>query len=578
MIKFLNIISCFLIAILLFSYIQIDKNNFLNVEAINEFNIPDSLRAKPYKYIEEQLYKYDNFENRVTIYAKSYIKKGVIDKNSLEMAKGYFFLSSVSQDSLELIYLNHAINLLKAKTNKNYPAILYYSKGDYYYKRANYKDALDNYFISYRIAKKHHNNVLAYDSKFNIGSLKNRIGKHGEALKIFKEFNDYILSEESEYPKDYYSKLIGLFALSDSYTKLKKLDTATTINKKGIKISLSNNDNDMYHYFIMNEGVNLYHKKEYKNSIDSLKKAIPNLIKLEDKSNEIFSRFYLGKSLFAESKIEDANFQFRTADSLFKDFKDLFPEIRQGYKILINYYKENNNKEKQLLYLNRLITVDSTLSSNYLYINNKIVKDFDTANLILDKERLINDLSQSNSSKSRSIISLAIVLIIVFILLVLNYKKRKRDKIRFKQLVKKNNKEEKNYKPLKDKQSLAHLSEDIIEIIKTGLDKFESEEEYLTPNISINTLAKSINSNSKYLSVFINHYEQKKFTDYINDLRIEYSIEKLKNDHKFRKYTIKAIADTVGFSNPVSFSQAFYKKTGIKPSYFIKKLENEAKT
>ncbi|WP_282079668.1 helix-turn-helix domain-containing protein [Aquimarina algiphila] len=87
-----------------------------------------------------------------------------------------------------------------------------------------------------------------------------------------------------------------------------------------------------------------------------------------------------------------------------------------------------------------------------------------------------------------------------------------------------------------------------------------------------------MDSNSKYLSLFINHYEQKKFTNYINDLRIEYAMEKIKNDKKFRKYTIKAIAYETGFSNPVSFSQAFYKKTGLKPSYFIKQLESSSKS
>ncbi|GAA3522441.1 hypothetical protein GCM10022393_41290 [Aquimarina addita] len=524
----------------------------------------------------ELFYKYTEFPDKADIYAKSYIKKSLSNNDNFETAKGYFLLSTIAQDSLKLIYLDQAIDLSKGYNNKYYPGALYFNKGDYYFAKANYKEALDNYYTSYKIAEASNNNILAYDSKFNIGSLKNRIGKHEEALTIFKEFNEYILSDESEYPKDYYSKLIGLFALSDSYTKLKKLDTATIINKKGMKISLSNNDNDMYHYFIMNEGVNLFFKKEYQKSIDSLKKAIPNLIKLDDKSNIIFSRYYLGKSYFEHNNIKEAISQFKTVDSLFKDFKDLFPEIRQGYKVLINHYKSSNNKENQLFYLNRLIAVDSILNSNYRYINSKIIKDFDTTNLILDKEKLINDLNQSNLSKSKSIFTLMVILIIAFIFLILNYRKRKRYKKRFDLLINKNTKEEKIHNSINETQNVTYLSEDIVKVIQIGLNKFESKEEYLNANISINKLAKKMNSNSKYLSVFINHYTHKKFTDYINDLRIEHTIERLKVDSKFRKYTIKAIADTVGFSNPVSFSQAFYKKTGIKPSYFIKKLENSS--
>ncbi len=575
MAKFLKLVFIHILTLSTCCFSQIDLENFPNPEVLNKFDIPDSLQSKSYKNLKKLFHKHTELPYKASIYAKSYIKKGLITNDSIRIARGCFLLSIVAHDSLKIPYLNYAIHMSRNYTSKHYPAIFYYYRGDFYTDHANYKEALDNYFKAYEIATENSNNILAYDAKFNIGALKNRIGKYEEGLEIFKEFNTYILSNESEYPKDYYSKLIGLFALSDSYTKLKKLDTATSINKQGIKISLSNNDNDMYLYFVMNEGANLYFKKEYKSSVDSLNKALPNIIRLNDKSNIMFSRFYLGKAYFEQGKINEATLQFRTVDSLFKDFKDLFPGIRQGYKILINHYKEKKDKETQLLYLNRLIKVDSILNSNYQYINSKIIKDFDTSNLILDKEKLISDLSQSNSYKTKSITSLLIVSIILLLFLTLNYIKRKKDKIKFERLISKNIKEEKNYNTTKNKQNAAHLAEDVINAIKLGLNQFEAKEEYLNHNITINIVAKKINSNSKYLSVFINHYEGKKFTDYINDLRIEYTIEKLKDDKKFRKYTIKAIAEAVGFSNPVSFSQAFYKKVGIKPSYFIKQLNKK---
>jgi AraC-like DNA-binding protein len=76
------------------------------------------------------------------------------------------------------------------------------------------------------------------------------------------------------------------------------------------------------------------------------------------------------------------------------------------------------------------------------------------------------------------------------------------------------------------------------------------------------------------LSKTINHYKGKNFTQYLNDLRITYIINKLKVDKKIRKYTIKAIAEEVGFSNSESFAKAFFNKTGLQPSYFIKKIED----
>jgi AraC-like DNA-binding protein len=81
-------------------------------------------------------------------------------------------------------------------------------------------------------------------------------------------------------------------------------------------------------------------------------------------------------------------------------------------------------------------------------------------------------------------------------------------------------------------------------------------------------------SNSSYVSKVINHFKQKSFSQYINDLRIDFVVEQLKTNKTWRKYTIQALANEIGFSSPDSFTRAFYKKTGIKTSYFLKNLSN----
>lgn len=82
-------------------------------------------------------------------------------------------------------------------------------------------------------------------------------------------------------------------------------------------------------------------------------------------------------------------------------------------------------------------------------------------------------------------------------------------------------------------------------------------------------------TNPKYLSQVINFYEQKSFSTYIRDLRIQYAVKELKANPILRKYSIQSIAEELGFNSPQSFSKAFYKKTGIYPSYFIRELEKE---
>lgn len=115
----------------------------------------------------------------------------------------------------------------------------------------------------------------------------------------------------------------------------------------------------------------------------------------------------------------------------------------------------------------------------------------------------------------------------------------------------------------------------IIEEILSKLINFENKNKFLSQNISLNELSKSFKTNSTYLSKVINLKKDKNFSQYINDLRVDYSVIKLKDDPKFRKYTIKAIANESGFKNAESFSKAFYKKFGLYPSYYLKKLENK---
>ena len=73
-------------------------------------------------------------------------------------------------------------------------------------------------------------------------------------------------------------------------------------------------------------------------------------------------------------------------------------------------------------------------------------------------------------------------------------------------------------------------------------------------------------------SKVINKYREISFANYLKELRINYCLEILKVDSKLRSYTIKAISKEMGFNNSESFSKAFFKKTGIKPSYYIKQL------
>jgi AraC-like DNA-binding protein len=62
------------------------------------------------------------------------------------------------------------------------------------------------------------------------------------------------------------------------------------------------------------------------------------------------------------------------------------------------------------------------------------------------------------------------------------------------------------------------------------------------------------------------------FNTYLNNLRIHYAIQRLKNDKIFRSYTVQAISEELGYKSSNTFTKAFKKETGLLPSYYIREL------
>ena len=133
-------------------------------------------------------------------------------------------------------------------------------------------------------------------------------------------------------------------------------------------------------------------------------------------------------------------------------------------------------------------------------------------------------------------------------------------------------KESEQNNDIKNTTSELHIDPEIVAMILQHLQAFEEEQGYLRTKITLHTFAKKLQTNTKYLSKVINTHKLKSFRNYINDLRIQYSIEKIKKCTNYRNYTVNAMAKEVGFSNRESFSKAFQKNTGTTVSEFVKQL------
>ena len=95
------------------------------------------------------------------------------------------------------------------------------------------------------------------------------------------------------------------------------------------------------------------------------------------------------------------------------------------------------------------------------------------------------------------------------------------------------------------------------------------EELYLDSSLTVHKLAKSINSNSKYISNIINSEFQQNFAVFVNTYRIE-KAKKILINPDYKQYTIESISKEVGFNSKSAFNIAFKKITNQTPSEFRK--------
>lgn len=95
------------------------------------------------------------------------------------------------------------------------------------------------------------------------------------------------------------------------------------------------------------------------------------------------------------------------------------------------------------------------------------------------------------------------------------------------------------------------------------------------PDFDLNSLAKMLQSNSKYVSLAINNSSGRTFTSYLNECRIREASKRI-NDPAYSHLTLAAIANSVGYNSINSFNTNFKRIVGMTPSKY-RQLSQEEK-
>lgn len=539
------------------------------------------LTRLPYDDLKKLYFNNEKNQSKQKEYAQVYLAKAKNENNPVEKAKGYYLYSLLYEGLKAIRYLDSAISCSKNTNDIKFPAYAYSQKGYVLKNQFKYREAIDNFIIAEKYARKN-NPDFYYKVKFSIAALRSEeLGEVPEALDLYRECFNYYKDKEVRTPRYSYAYQNILFALADAHKALQQSDSASYYNKLGFIETKFNNDDEYNALFILNEGANLVLKKNFSAALDSINKALPKMITYKDVGNTLAAYYYFGKAYEGLGRKDLAVKNFLKVDSIYRIAKRITPEFMSGYPYLISYYKNSGDKEKQLQYLSQYMLIESTLQNNYKELTKKLQKEYDRPHLFAEKEALIQDLEREKIGFFWVVGVLALLVISVGLFGWYQYNHKKKYRLRFDAIMNElavlndnqvANTDAKEIKSNTSKIKDIGIAAELVNQILIKLNQFEGQKGYLECNLTVQILSVVFDSNSKYVSKIINVYKGKTFVQYINDLRIEHAIIELQQQKQLRKYTMQALAEEFGFNGAESFSAAFYKKTGIKPTYFIKEL------
>jgi AraC-like DNA-binding protein len=296
--------------------------------------------------------------------------------------------------------------------------------------------------------------------------------------------------------------------------------------------------------------------------------------KSQNKSNTILEiKIFLGLGqLYFEAK----NFE-KAIDVLFlaqkKAEKLGNAPIKEAiaYQLAENYFAMGNEAEYQKYFGNFIALNTANLDMESEAVNSmyNLISNEQEANYVYEQSGLM-------SFAYSSFACLVLIVVSGLVLYRINKAKRKQLKeiigyleVTNKLLVKSgSDKKEINKK-------ITTIPTETEQVILAKLKKFEVSTKYTHKDMSLATLAAQLDVNTKYLSEIINKHYHDNFNTYINRLRINYIIEKLKNEPEYLNYKISYLAEESGFSSHSSFATVFKSITGIAPTVFIDLIGKE---
>lgn len=518
--------------------------------------------------------------------AEAYILKGKREYNKEEEYMGMESIIWIHYSHRNLEEANEQFEKLlffaKEHTKLKFEARAYIVAGAIQMSIPDLKEAIRYFNLSLQIAENEGDEISAQMALSNLSYVYKINGDYKKSLEIEKNILKIIANHpiDSNYTSSFKSRRLSdiHYNISKSYLELNKIDSAKHYSAL---IKSFNKDFDscyLRQYYYSKYYISLEEKK-YKKARKYLTNSEKYCPMIEGTLTSLRMALRYGNLASKEGDFEQASRKLMQGLIDYEVSPEEEGYMSNYYKVLAEAFKETGDFEKASYYFEKYLNTEKEHS--------KMSADVSSSLLEKERKKFKKDIEHIKAEKEKNqshlnylLLGGAVVILTLLFLLLKFYKNKKADEVKFEALLSKikaanpaseiiDTKDE-----LLEEKASSDLSEEVTKQILEGLKTLEEKEYFLKQECNSYNVAKKINTNTSYLSKVINSHYGKNFSTYINDLRINYAIIRLKNDVFFRCYSIQAIAEEVGYKSADSFTKYFKKDTGLNPSFYIKNIKN----
>lgn len=531
------------------------------------------------------------------------------------------YLKKAQEDTAIVLYsiAYSRFNNEMSEEEKLLCALSYHKTANIYFVQGNYTSALDFYIKGMKICESCRDKRLLPQFYLSLGNIYCTFQDYEKGISCYKK--GYELCET--YPNKQYEYNL-LTNLAGAYNNLNNASMAKMYNDKAIRMTRPS-DTIKHYMNLLNGGLILANEKKYKDAIHTFRYSADYAResrigpRYECSSYEELSKVY--RSL----DNNDSALHYMSLCNQIADKSKLVDILARNLKMYSDFYEKEGDSKRALLYKSKYLSLSDSIfnvrefnrikNTQYLYEMDKIGKEIFSLNI--EKERK----EQKIKVQQKVLAGILAGLLSITGLLFWVYKQKRKLSCAYKNLFNVNkeimasdsfNKKLRNeyeeklhaaYQELSlcrklDGESLLPLpAYDLTERTESGIrtkyqasnltDKqkqllldsvnqvMETTKEFCEEDFSLEKLSTLVNSNSKYISQVINETYHKNFNIYINEYRIREARIRLADIENYGNYTIKAVAESVGYKSHATFVNAFRNITGIMPSMFQKMIREE---